>query len=235
LHAARRAPHLVRRGSGAQLARQLQLASTRSHPIGSPAMSRRLALSLALLCGFTAPARAYDLDPQASGYAFFINADDTRTELITSGVVTPGGGRAYDFHQFGNNGALCTTYTGQVDWLCASSSASIDINRQPVVTTTYVGTSTFIQMKAQVHVDYRNANATSAKIWARATLGIPLACNGVVAPGGGGLSVLYRLDGDYSVSVSDPLVTVTAPRPFSDCTAGTVCSIKVPTFHCPDQ
>jgi len=198
-------------------------------------MSRRLVLSLALLSCLVASARAYDLDPSVSGYAFFINADDTRTELITSGVVTPGGGRAYDFHQFGNNGALCTTYTGQVDWLCASSSASIDINRQPVVTTTYVGTSTFIQMKAQVHVDYRNANATSAKIWARATLGIPLACHGVVAPVVGGLSVLFRLDGDYSVSVSDPLVPVTAPRPFSDCTAGTVCSIKVPTFHCPDQ
>lgn len=197
-------------------------------------MFRRLVLSLALLSGFAAPACAYDIAPEVSGYAFFINADDTRTELITDGAATPGGGRAFDFHQFGNGGALCTPYTGQVDWLCASASASVDIDRQPVVTTTYVGTSTSIRLKAQVHVDYRNATANAAKIWGRATLTIPLACNGVVASVAGGLEVLYRLDGEYSVSVSDPALTLTAPRPFEDCTAGGVCSIKMPTFHCPD-
>jgi len=36
------------------------------------------------------------------------------------------------------------------------------------------------------------------------------------------------------VSVSDGALTVKAPRPFEDCTAGGVCTINVPTFHCPD-
>src|SRR5262249_2980565 len=110
-----------RRSNGANDVR-ISLASSRSHAVGSPAMLRHLVLSLALLSGFVAPARAYDIFPSVSGYAYFINADDSKTELINSGDVTPGGGRAYDFHQFGNGGALCTTYTGQVDWLCASSS-----------------------------------------------------------------------------------------------------------------
>src|SRR5262249_54890884 len=153
--------------------------------------------------------------------------------LIDSGTVTPGGGRAYDFHQFGNGGALCTTYTGQVDWLCASSSASVDIDRQPVATTTYIGIATTARLKAQVHVDYENANATAAKIWARAMLSIPVACHGAVVPTGSSLRVLYRLDGEYSVSLSDQMLTLTAPPPFEDCTPGGVCKIDMPTLHCP--
>ena len=199
-------------------------------------MSRRLVLSLVLLSCFAAPARAYDIFPEIFGYASFINADDTTTELINPGaVVTPGGGRAFDSHEFGNKGALCTQYTGQVDWLCASTSGSVDIDRELVETTTYIGIRTSARLKAQVHVDYRNANATAAVIRAQAKLMIPIACHGVVVPGGSSLNVLYRLDGEYSVSVSDPALTLTAPRPYEDCTAGEVCKINQPMFQCPDS
>jgi hypothetical protein len=103
-----------------------------------------------------------------------------------------------------------------------------------VETTTYIGTATAVRLKAQVHLDYRNATAYSAEIWAKASLTIPLACHGAVAPPVNGLNVLYRLDGEYSMSVSDAAVTLKAPRPFEDCTAGGVCTINMPTFHCPD-
>jgi hypothetical protein len=197
-------------------------------------MSRLLILALALLSRFAAPARAYDIFPEVYGVAEFPNSIGPKTDLITSGTVLPGGGRAFDFGQFGQGGALCSAYTGQADWLCASASARVEIDRQPVATTTYIGITTAVQLKAQVHLDYRNATATSAQIWAKASLTIPVACNGVVAPGAGGLHVLYRLDGEYSVSISDGAVTVKAPRPFEDCTAGGVCTIDMPTFHCPD-
>lgn len=199
-------------------------------------MLARLVLALVLLSLFAAPARAYDIFPEIFGYAFFINADDTKTELINPGaVVTPGGGRAFDSHEFGNKGAPCTQYTGQVDWLCASTSGSVDIDRELVETTTYIGIRTSARLKAQVHVDYRNANATAAVIRAQAKLTIPIACHGGVVPGGSSLNVLYRLDGEYSVSVSDPALTLTAPRPYEDCTAGEVCKINQPMFQCPDS
>jgi hypothetical protein len=199
-------------------------------------MLARLVLALVLLSLFAAPARAYDIFPEIFGYASFINADDTTTELINPGaVVTPGGGRAFDSHEFGNKGALCTQYTGQVDWLCASTSGSVDIDRELVETTTYIGIRTSARLKAQVHVDYRNANATAAVIRAQAKLMIPIACHGGVVPGGSSLNVLYRLDGEYSVSVSDPALTLTAPRPYEDCTAGEVCKINQPMFQCPDS
>jgi hypothetical protein len=198
-------------------------------------MSLRLVVSLALLSCFAAPARAYDIFPEIFGYASFINGDDTTTELINPGaVVTPGGGRAFDSHEFGNKGALCTQYTGQVDWLCASTSGSVDIDRELVETTTYIGIRTSARLKAQVHVDYRNANATAAVIRAQAKLSIPIACYGGVVPDGSSLNVLYRLDGEYSVSVSDPALTLTAPRPYADCPAGVVCKIDQP-FLCPDS
>ncbi len=197
-------------------------------------MFRRLILSLALLCHFAAPARAADLFPEVYGVAQFPNSTGPKTDLITFGTVLPGGGRAFDFGQFGQGGSLCTAYTGQADYLCASASARVEIDRRPVATTTYVGTATAVRLKAQVHLDYRNATAYSAQIWAKASLTIPLACNGGVVPPGGGLNVLYRLDGEYSVSVSDGAVTVKAPRPFEDCTAGGVCTINMPTFHCPE-
>src|SRR5678815_5297836 len=115
-------------------------------------MFPRLVLSLALLSLFAAPARAYDIFPEIFGYASFINADDTKTELINPGaVVTPGGGRAFDSHEFGNKGLPCTQYTGQVDWLCASTSGSVDIDRELVETTTYIGIRTSARLKAQVH------------------------------------------------------------------------------------
>ena len=90
-------------------------------------MILRLVLSLALL-GFAAPARAYDIFPSVYGVAEF----PPNTDLINTGTVTPGGGRVFDFGQFGQGGALCSAYTGQADWLCASASASVDIDRQPV-------------------------------------------------------------------------------------------------------
>ena len=63
---------------------------------------------------------------------------------------------------------------------------------------------------------------------------IPVVCKGGVLPNGSSLQVLYRMDGEHSVSVSDPAVTLTAPPPFQDCTPGGVCTIDVPTFHCSD-
>jgi hypothetical protein len=198
-------------------------------------MLRRLVLSLALLPCFAASARAYDLGVQVSGYVFFPNPNDHvsgRTEIITDGVATANGGRAFDLGQFGQGGALCVDYTGQLDWFCATASASIEIDRQLVATTTYIGTATSIRLKAQVHLDYRNATAYSAKIWARATLSIPVVCHGGVLPNGSSLTVSYRLDGEQSLSVSDSAVMVTAPPSFEDCTPGGVCTIKVPTFDC---
>jgi len=197
-------------------------------------MFRRLILSLALLSRFIAPARAADIFPQVYGVAEFPNPNGPRTDLITFGAVLPGGGRAFDFGQFSHGGALCTAYTGQADYLCASASARVEIDRRPVATTTYIGVSTAVRLKAQVYLDYRNATATSAQIWAKASLAIPVACHGAVLAPVNGLNVLYRLDGDYAVSVSDGAVTVKAPRPFEDCTVGGVCTINMPTFHCPD-
>jgi len=197
-------------------------------------MFRLLILSLALLSRSAAPARAADIQPEVYGVAEFPNPNGPRTDLITFGTALPGGGRAFDFAQFGPGGALCTSYTGQADYLCASASARVEIDRQPVATTTYTGIATAVRLKAQVHLDYRNASATSAEIWAKASITIPLACHAAVLPPVNGINVLYRLDGDYSVSVSDGAVTVKAPRPFEDCTAGGVCTINMPTFHCPD-
>lgn len=196
-------------------------------------MTRRSVLSLALLSCFVAPARAYDIFPSVYGVAEFPNAAGPATDLISTGNVLPGGGIGFDFAQFGQGGALCSTYTGQQDWLCASASARVQIDRQPVATTTYIGVATTIQLKAQVHLDYRNATAYTAQIWAKASLMIPVACHGVVAPPVD-LHILYRLDGEYAVSVSDAAVTLKAPRPYGDCTAGAVCVIDMPAFHCPD-
>ena len=197
-------------------------------------MSRRLVLTLVLLSRFAAPTRAADIFAEVYGVAAFPNSSGPKTDLITFGTALPGGGRAFDFGQFGQGGALCSAYAGQADWLCASASARVEIDRQLVATTTYVGTATGVRLKAQIHVDYRNATAYSAEIWAKASLRIPLACHAAVLPPVNGLNVLYRLDGEHSVSVSDGAVIVKAPRPFEDCTAGGVCKINMPTFHCPE-
>jgi hypothetical protein len=198
-------------------------------------MFRLLVPSLVLLSLFAAPARAYDILPQVYGVAEFLTTVP-KTDLITFGnSVTPGGGPAFDFRQFGPGGARCTEYTGQPDWLCASASASVDIDRQLVATTTYIGIATSVRLKAQVHLDYRNATAYSAQIWAKASLMIPVVCNGGVLPGGSSLHVLYRIDGEYSVSGSDPAVKLKAPPPFQDCTPGGVCTINVPTLNCSDD
>ena len=194
----------------------------------------RLVLVLALLSGFVAPARAYDIMPEVYGVAQFPKAYGSPTDLITFGDVTPGGGRAFNFGQFGQGGALCTDYAGEYDWLCASASASVDIHREPVGTTTYVGVATTATLKARVQLDYRNATATSAQIWAKAHLMIPIVCHGGVVPNGSSLHILYRLSGDYSVSVSDPAVTLNAPRQYEDCPAGAVCFINKPGFQCPE-
>ena len=197
-------------------------------------MLRRLVLSLALLSRFAAPVRAADIFPEVYGVAEFPNPNGPKTDLITFGSVLPGGGRAFDFGQFSHGGSLCPAYTGQGDFLCASAGARVEIDRRLVATTTYVGTATAVRLKAQVHLDYRNVTATSAQIWAKASLTIPLACNAAEASPVSSLNVLYRLDGDYAVSVSDGAVTVKAPRPFETCTSGGVCAINVPTFHCPE-
>lgn len=196
-------------------------------------MFRRLILSLALLSRFAAPARAADMFPEVYGVAEFPNSIGPQTDIITNGSVLPDGSLAFDLGQFGQGGALCTAYTGQADWLCASASARVEIDRQPVATTTYVGIATAVRLKAQIHLDYRNATATSAEMWAKASITIPLACNAAEIPPVNGINILYRLDGEYSVSISDGAVTVKAPRPFETCTPGGVCTINIPTFHCP--
>lgn len=194
-------------------------------------MFRALALSVSLLTGLAVPTLAADIYPEVYGVAQFF-ATQPRTEIITFGSVLPGGGRAFDFGQFGPGGSLCTTYTGQPDFLCASASARVEIERIPVATTTYIGTITAVRLKAQVHLDYRNASAYAAQIWAKASLIIPLKCNSAVAPPIGGLRVSYRLSGDHSISVSDGAVIVKAPRPFEECDLNGVCTIEVPTFEC---
>ena len=105
-------------------------------------MFRRLVPSLALLFACAAPACAADIFPEVSGVAQFPNSNGPKTDLIASGTVLPGGGRAFDFGEFGQGGASCSAYAGQADWLCASASARVEIDRQLVATTTYVGTAT---------------------------------------------------------------------------------------------
>ena len=156
------------------------------------------------------------------------------TDLITFGSALPNGGRAFDFGEFSHGGTLCPAFTGQQYYLCASASARVEIDRTPVATTTYVGVATGVRLKAKARLDVRNASIGSGQIWGKASISIPLACNGSVQTGGGGLNVRYRLEGEHSVSVSDGAVTVNAPRPFETCDPGGVCLIKVPTFHCPE-
>jgi hypothetical protein len=193
-------------------------------------MFRTAVLALALLVRFSAFAPAADLFPEVNGVAEWPNLS---TDLMTNGTDLPGGGRAFDFGQFGPGGALCSTYTGQSDYLCASASARVEIDRRVVGTTTYAGTATAVRLKAQIHLDYRNATATAAEIWAKASITIPLACNASEAPPVSGLNVRYQVDGEYSLSVSDAAITVKAPQPFETCTPGDLCAYNVSTFQCP--
>lgn len=196
-------------------------------------MRSRSALALALLAPLAGLARAADIFPQVYGVAQFSQPFGPPTDLVTFGTVLPGDGRTFDFGQFSHTGAPCTPYSGQSEYLCASASARVDINRVPLATSTYVGVATSVVLKAQVHLDYRNASATSGQIWAKASLTIPLACNASVLAPSSGVKVWYRLNGDYQVSVSDSRVIVKAPRPFEDCPNG-LCSLYVAWSACPD-
>ena len=156
-------------------------------------------------------------------------------EILTHGSALPNGGRTFDSFDFSHGGALCTPFTGQANYLCASASASVEIDRRLVQTSTYIGMSTAVRLKAKARMDYRNVGAFSAiQLWGRATIQIPIACNGSVAPPLGGLAVRYRLDGEHDISSSDSAVTVDAPRPFEACTGGH-CVLTYPSFDCPPE
>ena len=197
-------------------------------------MFRPLALALALLISSALSARAEDISAEVYGVGEFPNPNGPMTDLITFGSALPNGGRAFDFGEFSHGGTLCPAFTGQQYYLCASASARVEIDRTLLATTTYVGFATGVRLKAKARLDVRNADIGSGQIWGKASISIPLACNGSVESGGGGLNVRYRLEGEHSVSVSDGAVTVNAPRPFQTCDPGGVCLIKVPTFHCPE-
>src|SRR5262245_4111970 len=98
-------------------------------------MLRRLILSLTLLCCFAASARAADIYSSVNGFAGF----PPSTDLVSSPIVTPDGGLAFDFHEFGQGGGPCTEDTGEPNWLCASASAAVEFDRRQVATSTYVG------------------------------------------------------------------------------------------------
>lgn len=196
---------------------------------------RYLAIALALLTAPTGRARAADISAEVYGVGQFPNPNGPMTDLITFGSVLPNGGRAFDFGEFSHGGALCPTFTGQDNYLCASASARVEIDRIPVATSIFIGVATAIRLKAQAHLDWRNVTAAnSGQVWGKASITLPLACNGAVQTPSAGLRVSYHLSGDHSVSVSDGAVTVNAPRPFEDCDSGGHCTITSPTFHCPE-
>ena len=184
---------------------------------------------------FAANTYAADIYADVHGVAHIPKPQGGITEILTHGTALPNGGQAFDFLEFSHGGALCSTFTGQENYLCASASARVEIDRGIVQTTSYIGVATDIRLKAQARMNYRNVGAFSAiQLWGRATVDIPVVCKGSITPPLGGLDVHYRLEGEYDVSSSDPAVIVDAPRPFETCTGGH-CTIKLPGFTCPDE
>ena len=184
---------------------------------------------------FAANTYAADIYAIVDGVAHIPKPQGGITEILTGGTALPNGGRAFDFLEFSHGGALCSTFTGQENYLCASARASVEIDRGIRQTSTFIGVVTDIRLKAQARMDFRNVGAFSAiQLWGRATVHIPVVCRGSVTPPIGGLDVHYRLVGEYDISSSDPAVTVDAPPPFETCTAGH-CVIKYPGFTCPAE
>ncbi len=184
---------------------------------------------------FATTTYAADIYAEVDGVAHIPKPEGGIFEILENGSALPNGGRTFDFHEFSHGGALCTTFTGQANYLCATASASVEIDRRLIQTSSYIGMATDVRLRAKARMDYRNVGAFSAiQLWGRATVYIPVVCNGSVAPPVGGLAVRYRLDGEYSVSSSDPAVTVDAPRPFETCTGGH-CVITLPSFDCPPE
>lgn len=199
-------------------------------------MNRLLALVIPVALLGTAPAFAADIYAEVNGVAHFVRSTGGYTEILTGGSALPNGGRAFDFGEFSHGGALCTPFTGQTDYLCASASARVEIDRRPVQTSTYIGVATDVRLKAKSRLEYRNVPGYSVgQIWGRATVHFPIACHGSVSPPVNGLDVHYHLEGERSISSSDPGVEVEAPRPFETCTPGGVCTIRIANFRCPDE
>jgi hypothetical protein len=199
-------------------------------------MFRSLALATFLVLLDTATAPAADIYADVDGVAHFIRAAGGYDELLTHGSALPNGGRTFDFGEFSHGFAPCEPFTGQSDYLCASASASVEIDRRPVQTSTYIGVATDVRLKAMARLEYRNAPGYSVgQIWGRARVYFPIICHGSVTPPVNGLKLHYRLDGEYAVSSSDPDVTLDAPRPFETCDPGGACVIEVGNFTCPPE
>ncbi len=199
-------------------------------------MLRSFASASLIVLLATTSVSAADIYADVHGVAQFPKSTGGFTEILTHGSALPNGGRAFAFGPFSHGGALCQAFTGQADYLCASASARVEIDRQPVQTSTYIGVATHVRLKAKVQLEYRNVPAYSvAQIWGRATIHFPIACHGSIAPPVTGLDLHYRLDGDYSISSSDPGVEVEAPRPFETCDPNGLCVTRIANFRCPDE
>lgn len=178
--------------------------------------------------------RAADIYSQVYVVAHFPRPTGGYTEIITHGSPLPNdGGWTYDSFDFTHGGALCTPFTGQENFFCARASARVEIDRTLVQTTTYIGVRTDIRLKAQARLDYRNGSYAPLQLWGQAQVYIPVICSGSISPPVTGLSVTYALGGEYAVTVSDPAVTVDAPKPFGNCTSGR-CVLTLPNFRCPE-
>ncbi|MCW5889264.1 MAG: hypothetical protein KIT14_01790 [bacterium] len=199
-------------------------------------MLRSLASATLLVLLGTSSVSAASIYAEVDGVAQFPRSIGGFTERLTHGSALPNGGRAFDFGAFSHGGGLCQPFTGQVDYLCASASARVEIDRELVATSTYVGVATHVRLKAKAQVEYRNVPGyLVAQIWGRATIHFPIACHGFLTPPVTGLDLRYRLTGDHAVSSSDPALKVEAPRPFETCDPGGVCVIRLPDFRCPDE
>lgn len=181
---------------------------------------------------FATTTHAADIYAQVDGVVHIPRPGGGYTEFFDTPTALPNGGQAFDFFDFSHGGALCTPFTGQENYLCATASARVEIDRRLVQTSTYIGVATGVRLKAKARLEYRNATFTPAQLWGRATVYIPVICHGSVAPPLGGLAVRYNLDGEYNISSSDPALDIDAPRPFETCTGGH-CVTMFPSFVCP--
>lgn len=199
-------------------------------------MPRSLVSATLLVLLGAVPASAADIYADVHGVAHFQRSGGGLTEILTHGSALPNGGRAFDLGQFSHGGGLCQAFAGQDDYLCATASARVEIDRELVQTTTYVGLATHVRLKAKWQLEYRNVPAYRvAQLWGRATVVFPVICHGAVVPPVTGIDVHYRLEGDHSISSSDPSLKVEAPRPFETCDPGGNCVIRIAEFRCPAE
>jgi hypothetical protein len=186
--------------------------SSRSHPINSPAMFRRLILSLALLSRSPVRPRLRHLSTRSTASRGVPDSNGPKTDLITFGTVTPGGV------------ARSTSGNSAKPERCARRTR----DRRTGSARAPARASTSIASRSRPPPSSAPTPASAEGAGAPRTIamrphtrrrlgeGEPHDPGGVqrgVLPNGSSLHVLYRLDGEYSVSGSDPAVTLKAPQP----------------------